>query len=68
AGFLLSSANQNQLIVVMMMVLLNDHDFGIMIAPAIVMPAGPPTMKTAIVMPVFFDNDRSILRGCGDGW
>ena len=52
----------------MMAVLLNDHDLGIVIAPAIVMPARPPTMKTAVVMPVFLDNDRSILRVCGDGW
>jgi hypothetical protein len=51
-----------------MMFLLNDHDLGIVIAPAIVMTARPPTMKTAIVMAVFLDNDRSILRICGYGW
>jgi hypothetical protein len=32
------------------------------------MTARPPTMKTAIVMAVFLDNDRSILRICGYGW
>jgi hypothetical protein len=42
--------------------LLNDHDLGIVIAPAVVMTARPPTMKAAIVMAVFPDNDRSILR------
>jgi hypothetical protein len=51
-----------------MMFLLNDHDLGIVIAPAIVMTARPPTMKAAIVMAVFLDNDRSILRVCGYGW
>ncbi len=50
-----------------MMFLLNDHDLGIVIAPAIVMTARPPTMKAAIVMAVFLDNDRSILRVCGYG-
>jgi hypothetical protein len=48
--------------------LLNDHDLGIVIAPAVVMTARPPTMKAAIVMAVFPDNDRSILRVCGYGW
>jgi hypothetical protein len=66
-GFLLSSDNQKS-IVVMMTVLLNDHNLGIVIAPAIVMTARPPTMKAAIVMAVFLDNDRSILRVCGYGW
>lgn len=50
-GFLLSSDNQKRSIVVMML-LLNDHDLGIVIAPAIVMTARPPTMKTAIKMAV----------------
>jgi hypothetical protein len=68
AGFLLSSANQKRSIVVMMTVLLNDHDLGIVLAPAIVMAARPPTMKSAIVMSVFLDNDRSILRVCACGW
>jgi hypothetical protein len=67
AGFLLSSDNQKTSIVVMMF-LLNDHDLGIVIAPAIVMTARPPTMKAAIVMAVFLDNDRSILRVCGYDW
>jgi hypothetical protein len=49
----------------MMTVLLNDYDLGIVVAPAIVMAARPPTMKAAIVMAVFLDNDRSILRVCG---
>jgi hypothetical protein len=48
--------------------LLNDHDLGIVIAPAVVMTVRPPTMKAAIVMAVFPDNDRSILRVCGYGW
>jgi hypothetical protein len=52
----------------MMTVLLNDYDLGIVVAPAIVMAARPPTMKAAIVMAVFLDNDRSILRVCGYGW
>ena len=51
-----------------MMFLLNDHDLGIVIALAIVITARPPTMKAAIVMAVFLDNDRSILRVCGYGW
>ena len=51
----------------MMTVLLNDHDLGIVLAPAIVMAARPPTMKSAIVMTVFLDNDRSILRVCAYG-
>jgi hypothetical protein len=51
-----------------MMVLLNDHDFGVVIVPAIVMAARPPTMKAAIVITVFRDNDRSILRVCDYGW
>jgi hypothetical protein len=62
-----SCDNQKTSIVVMMF-LLNDHDLGIVIAPAIVMTARPPTMKAAIVMAVFLDNDRSILRVCGYGW
>jgi hypothetical protein len=65
-GFLLSSDNQKSIVV--MMFLLNDHDLGIVIAPAIVMTARPPTMKAAIVMAVFLDNDRSILRVRGYGW
>jgi hypothetical protein len=52
----------------MMTVLLNDDDLGIVIAPAVVMTLRPPTMKAAIVMAVFLDNDRSILRVCGYGW
>jgi hypothetical protein len=51
-----------------MMFLLDDHDLGFVIAPAIVMTARPPTMKTAIVMAVFLDDDRSILRVCGYSW
>jgi hypothetical protein len=39
--------------IVVMMFLLNDHNLGIVIAPAIVMTARPPTMKAAIVMAVF---------------
>jgi hypothetical protein len=50
-----------QSIVVMMTVLLNDHDLGIVIAPAIVMAARPPAMKAAIVMAVLRDNNCSIL-------
>jgi hypothetical protein len=61
-------AKPKQSIVVMMTVLLNDYDLGIVVAPAIVMAARPPTMKAAIVMAVFLDNDRSILRVCGYGW
>jgi hypothetical protein len=52
----------------MMTVLLNDHDLGIVIAPAIVMAARPPTMKAAIVMAVFRDNNCSILCVCCYGW
>ena len=51
-----------------MTVLLNDHDLGIVIAPAIVMAARPSTMKAAIVIAVFRDNNCSILRVCGYGW
>ena len=52
----------------MMTVLLNDHDLGIVIAPAIVMAARPPTMEAAIMMAMLRDYDCSILRICGDGW
>jgi len=52
----------------MMPVLLNDHDLGIVIAPAIVMAARPPTMKAAIMMAMLRDNNRSILCICGYGW
>jgi hypothetical protein len=52
----------------MMPVLLNDHDLGIVIAPAIVMAARPPTMKAAIMMAMLRDNNRSILCVCGYGW
>jgi hypothetical protein len=65
---LISFANQKQSIVVMMTILLNDHDFGIVIAPAIVMATRPPTMKAAIVIAVCRDNHCSILRVCGYGW
>jgi hypothetical protein len=52
----------------MMPVLLNNHHLGIVIAPAIVMAARPPTMKTAIVMAMLRDYHCSILRICGYGW
>jgi hypothetical protein len=48
----------------MMPVLLNDHDLGIVIAPAIVMAACPPAMKAAIMMAVLRDNNCSILCVC----
>jgi hypothetical protein len=67
AGFLLSY-HPKQSIVVMMPVLLNDHDLGIMIAPAIVMTARPATMKTAIMMAMLRDYYRSILCICGYSW
>ena len=51
-----------------MTVLLNDHDLGIVVAPAVVMAPRPPTMKSAIVITVFRDNNCSILRVCGYGW
>jgi len=52
----------------MMPVLLNNHHLGIVIAPAIVMAARPPTMKTAIVMAMLRDYHCSILRIGGYGW
>jgi hypothetical protein len=52
----------------MMPVLLNDHDLGIVIAPAIVMAARPPTMEAAIMMAMLRDYDCSILCICGYGW
>ena len=51
-----------------MAALLNDHDLGIVIAPAIVMTMRPPTMKTAIMIAMFRDYDCSILCICGYGW
>ena len=49
AGLLLSHVStKGKSIVVTVPVLLNDHDLGIVIAPAIVMTARPPTMKAAI--------------------
>lgn len=51
-----------------MMFLLNDHDLGIVIAPAIVMAARPPTMKAAIMMAMLRDYNCSILCICGYGW
>ena len=65
---LVSCVNQKQSIVVVMTVLLNDYDLGIVVAPAIVMAPRPPTMKAAIVIAVFRDNNCSILRVCGYGW
>jgi hypothetical protein len=53
---------------VVMTVLLNDYDLGIVVAPAVVMAPRPPTMKAAIVITVFRDNNCSILRVCGYGW
>jgi hypothetical protein len=44
-----------------MMFLLNDDDLGIVIAPAVVMTARPPTMKAAIVMAVFRQTRSSKL-------
>jgi hypothetical protein len=66
-GFLLSY-NPKQSIVVMMPVLLNDHDLGIVIAPAVVMAARPPAMKTAIMIAMLRDYYCSILRICSYGW
>ncbi|MFZ0176344.1 MAG: hypothetical protein WAL11_12325, partial [Pseudolabrys sp.] len=60
-------ANQKQLIVVVVTGLLNDHDLGIVVAPAVVMAPRPSTMKAAIVIAVFRDNNCSILRVCGYG-
>jgi hypothetical protein len=67
AGFLFRGQPERSIVVVMA-VLLNDHDLGIVIAPPIVMAARPPTMKTTIVMSVFRNNYRSIVRVCGYGW
>jgi hypothetical protein len=67
-GRILALVCQPKRSIVVMMFLLNDHDLGIVIAPAVVMSARPPTMKTAIVMAVFLDNNCSILRICGYGW
>jgi hypothetical protein len=67
-------STKSKSIVVMMSVLLNDHDLGIVIAPITVIPrtiviaACPPTMKAAIVIAVSGDNHCSILRICGYGW
>ena len=67
-GRILALVCQPKRSIVVMMFLLNDHDLGIVIAPAVVMTARPPTMKAAIVIAVFLDNDRSILCVCGYGW
>jgi hypothetical protein len=40
----------------MMMALLHDYDLGIVIAPAIVLAARPPTMKAEIVIAVTAGN------------
>ena len=61
-------ANQKQLIVVVVTGLLNDHDLGIVVAPAIVMAPRPSTMKAAIVIAVFRDDNCSILRVCSCSW
>jgi hypothetical protein len=67
-------STKSKSIVMMMPVLLNDHDLGIVIAPItavariIVMAACPPTMKAAIVIAVSRDNHCSILSICGYGW
>ena len=67
-------STKSKSIVVMVPVLLNDHDLGIVIAPitviapSIVMAACPPTMKAAIVIAVSRDNHCSILRICAYGW
>ena len=74
AGFLSHVSTKGKSIVVMMPVLLNDHDLGIVIAPviviapSIVMAACPPTMKAAIVIAISRDNHCSILCICGYGW
>jgi hypothetical protein len=67
AGFLFRVPPE-QLIVVVMMVLLNDHDLGIVIAPSIVMAARPPAMKTTIIIAVLRNDYCSILRVRGYGW
>jgi len=51
-----------------MTALFDDHDLGIVMAPAIVMTARPSTMKTAIVMAMLRDHHCSILRISGYGW
>ena len=61
-------STKSKSIVVMVPVFLNDHDLGIVVAPAIVMAACPPTMKAAIVIAVSRDNHCSILRICAYGW
>ena len=61
-------ANQKQLVVVVVTGLLNDHDLGIVVAPAIVMAPRPPAMKAAIVIAIFRNDNCSILRVCGYGW
>jgi hypothetical protein len=67
-------STKSKSIVVMVPVLLNDQDLGIVIAPitviapSIVMAACPPTMKAAIVIAASRDNHCTILRICGYGW
>jgi hypothetical protein len=51
-----------------MTALFDDYDLGIVMAPAFVMAARPPTMKAAIVIAVFRDDNCSILRIRGYGW
>jgi len=51
-----------------MTALFDDYDLGIVMAPACVMAARSPTMKAAIVIAVFRDDNCSILRIRGYGW
>jgi len=46
-----------QSIVVVMTVLFKDHDLGIVIAPAFMTAAVPPTMKAAIMIAIFRDDN-----------
>jgi len=51
-----------------MTALFDDYDLVIVMAPAFVTAARPPTMKAAIVIAIFRDDNCSILCICGYGW
>jgi len=51
-----------------MTALFDDHDLGIVMAPAFMTAVLPPTMKAAIMIAIFRDDNCSILCIRGYGW
>ena len=67
-GRVLLLVSSKQSIVVVVTALLDDHDLGVVISPAVVVAMCPSSMKAAIMMAVFRDDNCSILSVRGYGW